>query len=134
VSFIMTDSAKDEDEWKAELTPEQYRVLRLRGTERPFTGNLLHNEEKGTYSCAGCGADLFRSEAKFDSGSGWPSFMAPISEDVIEERPDRSHGMARTEIVCARCGGHLGHVFDDGPAPSGLRYCVNSASLDFKGI
>lgn len=128
----MTDSTRDEDEWKAKLTPEQYKVLRLRGTERPFTGRLLHNEERGTYSCAGCGADLFRSEDKFDSGSGWPSFMTPISDGVIEERPDRSHGSVRTEVVCAKCGGHLGHVFDDGPTPPGRRYCVNSESLSFK--
>lgn len=122
--------AKD-DEW-GRLPPERYRILRLRGTEKAFTGELLHNKEKGVYLCGGCGAELFRSEAKYDSGSGWPSFFAPIADDRIEERPDRSHGMDRTEIACARCGGHLGHVFDDGPKPTGRRYCVNSLSLGFE--
>lgn len=120
-----------EEEWAKKLPPERHRVLRLRGTERAFTGRLLHNKEKGVYVCAGCGAELFTSETKYDSGSGWPSFFSPISEDRIEEKVDRSGGMVRTEIVCARCGGHLGHVFDDGPRPTGRRYCVNSLSLDF---
>jgi peptide-methionine (R)-S-oxide reductase len=120
-----------EEEWMKRLPTERHRVLRLGGTERAFTGRLLHNKEKGVYVCAGCGAELFTSEAKYDSGSGWPSFFSPISEDRIEEREDHTGGMARTEIVCARCGGHLGHVFDDGPRPTGRRYCVNSLSLDF---
>jgi len=122
---------KTDEEWKAQLPPERYQVLRLKGTERPFTGRLLHNKEKGIYVCAGCGAELFRSDAKYDSRCGWPSFFIPISDDMIEERRDESHGTVRTEIVCARCGGHLGHVFGDGPDPTGRRYCVNSLSLDF---
>lgn len=129
----MTDgSEKTQEEWMRSLPAERYRVLRMKGTERAFTGELLHNRERGVYVCGGCGAELFRSEEKYDSGSGWPSFFAPIADDRIAERPDGSHGMDRTEIVCARCGGHLGHVFDDGPRPTGLRYCVNSLSLDFK--
>lgn len=123
---------KKDEEWREGLPPERYQVLRMKGTERAFSGRLLHNKDKGVYVCGGCGAELFRSEEKYDSGSGWPSFFAPISEDSIEERRDGSHGMYRTEIVCARCGGHLGHVFDDGPRPTGLRYCVNSLSLDFR--
>jgi peptide-methionine (R)-S-oxide reductase len=126
------DAGKTDEEWRETLPPERYRVLRMKGTERAFTGELLHNKEKGVYVCGGCGAELFRSDEKFDSGSGWPSFFAPIAEDRVQERKDESHGMARTEIVCARCGGHLGHVFDDGPRPTGQRYCVNSLSLDFK--
>ena len=122
---------KKDEEWRESLPPERYQVLRMKGTERAFSGTLLHNKEKGVYVCAGCGAELFRSDDKYDSGSGWPSFFSPIAEDRIGERRDASHGMARTEIVCARCGGHLGHVFDDGPGPTGLRYCVNSLSLDF---
>jgi peptide-methionine (R)-S-oxide reductase len=122
---------KTEAEWRKTLAPERYTVLRLKGTERAFTGRLLHNKENGIYTCAGCGAELFRSDDKYDSGSGWPSFMAPVEEGRIEERTDASHGMVRTEIVCARCGGHLGHVFNDGPKPTGRRYCVNSLSLDF---
>ncbi len=120
-----------DNEWKEQLPPDRYQVLRLKGTERAFTGKLLHNDEKGVYVCAGCGVELFRSDDKYDSGSGWPSFFSPISEDRVEERKDDSHGTERTEIVCARCGGHLGHVFDDGPKPTGRRYCVNSLSLDF---
>lgn len=123
---------KKDEEWRESLPPERYQVLRMKGTERAFSGRLLHNKDRGVYVCGGCGAELFRSEDKYDSGSGWPSFFAPIAEDRIGERRDTSHGMARTEIVCARCGGHLGHVFDDGPRPTGLRYCVNSLSLDFK--
>lgn len=124
---------KTDEEWRESLPPERYRVLRMKGTERAFTGELLHNKERGVYVCGGCGAELFRSDDKYDSGSGWPSFFAPISEDRIEERSDRSLLTTRMEIVCARCGGHLGHVFDDGPAPTVRRYCVNSLSLDFRG-
>jgi peptide-methionine (R)-S-oxide reductase len=130
---LMVDkAAKTEEEWKASLSPERYRVLRLKGTERPFSGKLLYNDKDGVYVCAGCGAGLFRSESKYDSGSGWPSFLSPVSDDAVIEREDMSNGMTRTEIVCAACGGHLGHVFDDGPAPTGQRYCVNALSLDFK--
>jgi peptide-methionine (R)-S-oxide reductase len=120
------------DDWKSRLTPEQYRVLREKGTEAPFTGKLLHNKEKGVYACAGCGAELFSADAKFDSGSGWPSFYDAIDGKNIEEIEDESHGMRRIEIVCRNCKGHLGHVFPDGPRPTGVRYCVNSLSLDFK--
>ncbi|MBI4175771.1 MAG: peptide-methionine (R)-S-oxide reductase MsrB [Candidatus Aenigmarchaeota archaeon] len=122
---------ESEEEWKKKLTPEQHRVLREKGTELPFTGKLLHNREKGAYQCAGCGADLFSSDTKFDSGTGWPSFSAPLSETAVECKEDLSHGMRRTEIRCARCKGHLGHVFDDGPKPAGKRYCINSAGLCF---
>jgi len=125
---------RTDDEWKEQLPPDRYQVLRLKGTERAFTGKLLHNDEKGVYVCAGCGSELFRSDDKYDSGSGWPSFFSPISDDRVEERKDGTHGTDRTEIVCARCGGHLGHVFDDGPKPTGRRYCVNSLSLDFDNM
>jgi peptide methionine sulfoxide reductase msrA/msrB len=120
-----------EDEWQKRLTPEQFRVLRTQGTERAFCGTLLDNKKKGVYRCAGCGLPLFSSDAKFNSGTGWPSFFQPIARENVLERRDTSHGMVRTEINCARCDGHLGHVFDDGPPPTGLRYCLNSESLLF---
>ena len=124
---------KTDEEWQKILSPEKFVVLRKKGTERAFTGSLYNNHEKGVYVCGGCGEEMFKSHTKYDSGSGWPSFWEPISEDKIEESVDKSHGMKRTEIMCAKCGGHLGHVFDDGPRnKTGLRYCVNSASLDFK--
>ncbi|ODS81047.1 MAG: peptide-methionine (R)-S-oxide reductase [Cytophagaceae bacterium SCN 52-12] len=122
---------KSDAEWKQQLTPEQYYVLREKGTERPFTGKLLMNKENGVYKCAGCGAVLFSSDSKFDSHCGWPSFDREIAEGKINEHRDTSHGMIRIEITCAKCGGHLGHVFDDGPTDTGLRYCVNSLSLEF---
>jgi len=122
---------KTDADWKRELTPEQYRVLRQAGTEPPFSGKLLHNEDEGTYSCAACGTPLFKSETKFDSGCGWPSFYEPLSPDAVELLVDDSLGMARTEVRCKSCGSHLGHVFADGPEPTGQRYCMNSVSLGF---
>lgn len=116
------------DDWKNELTPEQYRVLREKGTELPGSGKYNKTKDKGVYQCAGCGNELFSSETKYDSGSGWPSFYAPVGEENIEQKSDSSHGLRRIEVVCRRCGGHLGHVFDDGPKPTGKRYCINSVA------
>lgn len=122
-----------EDVWKQKLTPEQYQILREKGTEAPFTGKLLHNKETGIYTCAACGSELFKSEHKFDSGSGWPSFFDTKDNKAVQLIEDTAHGMNRTEVICASCGGHLGHVFDDAPqTPTGKRFCINSASLDFR--
>lgn len=123
---------KSEDEWKKLLSPEQYHVLRMKGTERPFTGKLIHNKKSGTYVCGACDNPLFYSDTKFDSGSGWPSYYDVISKGAVELKNDNSCGIERVEVVCNRCGGHLGHVFEDGPKPTGKRYCINSLSLDFK--
>ena len=126
------NETKNEEEWKGKLTEEQYSVLRLKETERPFTGKYWNNKEKGIYYCAGCGTPLFDSKSKFKSSSGWPSFSSPITDPNINENQDNSYNMKRTEVLCSKCGGHLGHVFDDGPKPTGLRYCINSISLDLK--
>jgi len=129
----MTENkSKIEEEWKKKLTEEQFRVLRLKGTERPFTGKYWNNKEKGIYYCAGCGTPLFDSKSKIKSGSGWPSFSTPITDSDINEVQDNSFNMKRREVLCSNCGGHLGHIFEDGPKPIGLRYCINSISLGFK--
>lgn len=129
----MTDKLNLTDaEWRERLSPEKYQILRHAGTERAFTGEYEQNKAAGMYACAGCGAPLFSSETKYNSGSGWPSYTQPVAGEAVEEIRDTSHGMVRTEVRCAKCEGHLGHVFPDGPAENGLRYCINSASLDFK--
>ena len=127
------DSSLTDAEWRSKLTPEQYRILREGGTEPPWSGELLGNKAQGEYRCAACGEPLFKSDSKYDSGSGWPSFTSPAAQDSVSELPDSSHGMERTEVRCAKCEGHLGHVFPDGPGPEGLRYWINSAALDFEG-
>ncbi|MEX1038651.1 MAG: peptide-methionine (R)-S-oxide reductase MsrB [Acidimicrobiia bacterium] len=128
----MTDMPKTEAEWREKLDPEQYQVLREAGTERPFSGKYNDTKTPGSYKCAGCGTELFSSDAKFESGSGWPSFYAALDQGKIEEIEDRAYGMVRTEVRCATCNGHLGHLFPDGPQPTGMRYCINSAALELE--
>jgi peptide-methionine (R)-S-oxide reductase len=125
---------KTEEEWRKTLTPEQYHVLREKGTERPFTGEYAETHDEGMYRCAGCGNPLFSSDTKYESGSGWPSFYQPVAKDAVETETDRKFGMTRNEVLCAKCGGHLGHVFPDGPQPTGLRYCMNSAALKLEKL
>jgi peptide-methionine (R)-S-oxide reductase len=129
---MASEVERTDDEWRSQLSPEQYEVLRRKGTEPAFTGKYVYNHDDGSYRCGACGAVLFTSDTKFDSGSGWPSFTEPAVADAVETHEDRSYGMIRTEVTCRRCGGHLGHVFPDGPKPTGLRYCINSLSLDFE--
>jgi peptide-methionine (R)-S-oxide reductase len=129
MTFMKEKIQKTDEEWKKELTPEQYRICRMKGTESPFTGKYYHSKDTGMYLCAACGNELFDSNTKFESGSGWPSFYKPVSEENIETEEDSSYGMHRTEVTCGRCGAHLGHVFPDGPRPTGLRYCINSIAL-----
>jgi peptide-methionine (R)-S-oxide reductase len=129
---MTAEVTKTEQEWRASLTPEQYSVLRERGTERPFTGEYVDTKDPGMYRCAGCGAELFSSDAKFDSGTGWPSFDEPANLEHVDLHRDLSHGMIRTEVTCKRCGGHLGHLFDDGPTETGQRYCINSCALNLE--
>ncbi len=129
---MMTKVQKTEEQWRKELAREQYHVLREKGTEAPFSGEYDQTFEPGTYRCAGCDAELFSSDAKYDSGCGWPAFYAPAGEDAVDEETDTSHGMVRTEVTCSNCGGHLGHLFPDGPAPTGIRYCINSAALNLE--
>ncbi len=124
--------AKTESDWKKELKPEEYHVLREKGTEPAFTGKYYEHKEKGMYTCAACGEPLFNSDTKYESGSGWPSFYAPTSKDAVDEKTDVSHGMKRVEVLCKKCGGHIGHVFDDGPKPTGQRFCINSCALKFR--
>jgi methionine-R-sulfoxide reductase len=129
--FSQRQIVKTDEEWRAELTPEQYQILRHAGTERAFTGQFWNHHDNGAYTCAGCGTELFRSDSKFDSHCGWPSFFEAADDSKVERRVDNSYGMRRVEVLCRACGGHLGHVFDDGPLPTGERFCINSASLNF---
>lgn len=133
-SISLPKTSKSDAEWREELTPEQYYILRQAGTERAFTGPYWNSKEKGIYSCAGCGEDLFVSDTKFDSGCGWPSYFEAVKPGVVEEFRDTTHGMVRTEVRCANCGGHLGHVFPDGPPPTGLRYCINGHAMNFTPV